>query len=49
MLPMRVSTPVLDSLRHANILLDIQGVDSLVEKFRNSSVMDQDPAYRPKV
>ena len=28
---------------------DIQGIDQLVEKFRNSSVMDQDPAYRPKV
>lgn len=29
--------------------LDIQGIDQLVEKFRNSSVMDQDPSYRPKV
>lgn len=28
---------------------DIQGIDQLVEKFRNSSVMDQDPSYRPKV
>lgn len=28
---------------------NIQGIDQLVEKFRNSSVMDQDPAYRPKV
>ncbi|KAI5820212.1 RNA recognition motif 2, partial [Pyronema omphalodes] len=25
---------------------NIQGIDQLVEKFRNSSVMDQDPAYR---
>ncbi|KAF8249440.1 hypothetical protein K440DRAFT_660214 [Wilcoxina mikolae CBS 423.85] len=24
-------------------------IDQLVEKFRNSSVMDQDPAYRPKL
>lgn len=30
-------------------LPDIQGIDQLVEKFRNSSVMDQDPSYRPKV
>ncbi|KAA8911095.1 RNA recognition motif 2-domain-containing protein [Sphaerosporella brunnea] len=28
---------------------NIQGIDQLVEKFRNSSVMDQDPAYRPKL
>lgn len=31
------------------VVLDIQGIDQLIEKFRNSSVMDQDPAYRPKV
>ncbi|PWW80343.1 hypothetical protein C7212DRAFT_291733 [Tuber magnatum] len=28
---------------------NIQGIDQLVEKFRNSSVMDQDPSYRPKL
>jgi hypothetical protein len=32
-----------------SIVTDIQGIDQLVEKFRNSSVMDQDPSYRPKV
>ncbi|KAF8472448.1 RNA recognition motif 2-domain-containing protein [Kalaharituber pfeilii] len=28
---------------------NIQGIDQLVEKFRNSSVMDQPEAYRPKL
>ncbi|KAL7270235.1 hypothetical protein RUND412_007065 [Rhizina undulata] len=28
---------------------NIQGIDQLIEKFRNSSVMDQDPSYRPKL
>lgn len=28
---------------------NIQGKECLVEKFRNSSVMDQNPAYRPRV
>ncbi|ORY86864.1 RNA recognition motif 2-domain-containing protein, partial [Protomyces lactucae-debilis] len=28
---------------------NIQGRDKLIEKFRNSSVMDQDPAFRPKL
>ncbi|KAK9475014.1 RNA recognition motif 2-domain-containing protein [Dipodascopsis tothii] len=28
---------------------NIQGKECLIEKFRNSSVMDQEPAYRPKI
>jgi hypothetical protein len=32
-----------------NIHVAIQGRDCLVQKFRNSSVMLEDPAYRPKV
>ena len=28
---------------------DIQGKETLIEKFRNSSVMDENPAFRPKV
>ena len=28
---------------------NIQARDKLIEKFRNSSVMDQEPAYRPKL
>lgn len=49
MLLMRVSIPGLGTVNYSNFETDIQGVDQLVEKFRNSSVMDQDPAYRPKV
>src|SRR5277367_5952326 len=28
---------------------NIQGKESLIEKFRNSCVMDEDPTYRPKI
>lgn len=28
---------------------NIQGKESLIEKFRNSCVMDEDPSYRPKI
>jgi RNA recognition motif 2 len=28
---------------------NIQGKECLIEKFRNSCVMDEDPSYRPKI
>src|SRR5271169_3187572 len=28
---------------------NIQGKESLIEKFRNSCVMDEDPTYRPRI
>src|SRR5271170_7068134 len=28
---------------------NIQGKECLIEKFRNSCVMDEDPTYRPKI
>lgn len=38
------------SLLHSNSLATaIQGRDCLIQKFRNSSVMLEDPSFRPKV
>lgn len=49
--PMPVSDSLpLESLLHTNSLATaIQGRDCLIQKFRNSSVMLEDPSFRPKV
>ncbi|GJJ75723.1 hypothetical protein EMPS_08081 [Entomortierella parvispora] len=41
----RFNSDKICSLSYANI----QGRQALVEKFRNSSVMEEDPSYRPKI
>jgi hypothetical protein len=46
---MRVSATELFIILKTNIQQAIQGKDCLVQKFRNSSVMLEEPAFRPKV
>jgi len=41
----RFNSDKICTLSYANI----QGRDSLIEKFKNSSVMLEDPSYRPKI